>query len=338
MSDFYNSKFLYYKQYIYKLVIVIALTSIGYYLSDCMLFGRLECQTIIPRFFVLIPTIIFIIAYKKTENRVLISHLAYLVFHTVILGTICSCYFLPDLSFASDGFIILQFMFVAIGFTMPKRYSIIWQGISYIEYLIAQPFINFPDLLMMMTLGFPVYIGNCAISIAMDKTYQDQYESKKALEFSISHDPLTNCFNRNIFTDPKLGLIDDFKVNYKDYSFLLFDLDDFKNINDTYGHDTGDEVLKLVSDAVSGQITDTDYLVRWGGEEFLVVTKNSLENAIALGNAMNKATQAIDFNNLDITISIGVASGKSANYLETIKLADIAMYQAKHSGKNRTCC
>jgi len=120
-------------------------------------------------------------------------------------------------------------------------------------------------------------------------------------------------------------------------SVLLFDVDHFKQVNDRYGHKSGDIVLKRLATEVHGQLRGTDFLGRWGGEEFIVLaSNNSLEEAGNLAERLRKHIANVSFPEVgEVTISIGVAqwqSGESRRGL--LDRADKAMYQAKQNGRN----
>ena len=123
------------------------------------------------------------------------------------------------------------------------------------------------------------------------------------------------------------------------FSVLLIDVDFFKKINDTYGHDKGDFVIKRISNLLKQNIRDSDICARWGGEEFLIlVPNNNLDGALILANNLK---ELIEKNNFEIkenvTISIGVSTfDENSSQEKLLKSADIALYKAKENGRNRT--
>lgn len=124
------------------------------------------------------------------------------------------------------------------------------------------------------------------------------------------------------------------------FSLLLFDLDHFKQVNDTHGHDVGDRILKTLVDSLTQGLREGDQLGRWGGEEFLVLAPNTvLEDAAVFAERLRGMVLKAEFG-LDepVTISIGVAEWGKGDTMKTLVVrADRAMYQAKHSGRNRVC-
>ncbi len=122
----------------------------------------------------------------------------------------------------------------------------------------------------------------------------------------------------------------------------MFDVDYFKKFNDTYGHDAGDYILRNLASVVKSNIRHMDMLIRYGGEEFLILAPESTnEEAFAIAERIRQEIEKTDFfyeeKNLRITISLGVASYRHAlSPEEFIKLADSALYLAKKGGRNKT--
>ncbi|MCF8067706.1 MAG: GGDEF domain-containing protein [Desulfobacterales bacterium] len=163
----------------------------------------------------------------------------------------------------------------------------------------------------------------------------------KRLENAASFDPLTNCYNRREFD----RLIDHNIANSlrheKNMSVIMLDIDHFKNVNDTYGHEAGDIALKNVSKNIQFAIRKSDYLARYGGEEFVVVLPDTkISKAIELAERLravieNNPIALPDGKELKITASFGVSSLKSSSNQQTLlREADENLYKAKASGRN----
>jgi len=122
-------------------------------------------------------------------------------------------------------------------------------------------------------------------------------------------------------------------------SIIYFDIDHFKQINDTYGHKKGDFILKEVSKIILQNIRKTDIFGRWGGEEFIIILPfTNLENALILAEKLRKKIEEHDFDGINITISFGVTELKIDDNADTlINRADEALYKAKNKGRNRVC-
>ncbi len=127
---------------------------------------------------------------------------------------------------------------------------------------------------------------------------------------------------------------------FKNVSFLFFDIDHFKSVNDTYGHDAGDKVLQAVAEVIKASVREGDTAARWGGEEIAVTLVGATErDAVNKAEDIRKQIENIQFGaypELKLTISIGVASAEEGSTFEdTLEKADEALYKAKHSGRNR---
>jgi diguanylate cyclase (GGDEF)-like protein len=125
----------------------------------------------------------------------------------------------------------------------------------------------------------------------------------------------------------------------RSYSALLMDIDYFKDINDTYGHETGDHVLKQVADVLQTSIRTTDFVARFGGEEFLVLLPETAEKgALLIAEKIRNAVAERPFPAArQVTISVGVSCARlqDSNEDEAVRRADTALYQAKEQGRNR---
>ena len=145
------------------------------------------------------------------------------------------------------------------------------------------------------------------------------------------NDPLTGVYNRRYFDLVLSKFIKKAaKYNIK-FSVLMLDIDHFKKFNDTYGHDVGDKVLKIVSSTVKEHIRgNQDILFRYGGEEFVIISMDDLTGAITLAKKIN----SLEFKGSPekITISIGISSYKQGE--DVVKLADDNLYRAKEAGRN----
>lgn len=121
------------------------------------------------------------------------------------------------------------------------------------------------------------------------------------------------------------------------FSVILIDIDHFKDVNDTYGHPTGDEVLRRLSGILKSQIRKTDAAGRWGGEEFLILCRDTdQESAAVLAEKLRETVQAQGAEP-GVTISLGVAGYlEGEDRVDLIRRADAALYRAKQAGRNRT--
>ena len=178
------------------------------------------------------------------------------------------------------------------------------------------------------------------IGIFSDVTHQRKDAHDQA--YLATHDPLTGLSNRLLFDDRLEHAINHAERFNKCISLIFCDLDNFKPINDTYGHTIGDEILKKVGSALQGILRKEDTVCRFGGDEFVILVEelNSFEYLNDILRRINELTHTpcvIDGNAITIGMSIGASiypdDGMTPEAL--IKSADTAMYRAKNSGKNR---
>jgi diguanylate cyclase (GGDEF)-like protein/hemerythrin-like metal-binding protein len=158
------------------------------------------------------------------------------------------------------------------------------------------------------------------------------------LEQAASTDRLTGAWNRRRFEEAVLPEIALARRRHDPLSLLMFDLDHFKRVNDTFGHGAGDVVLAGTAQAVRQHLRLSDALIRWGGEEFLVMAPATrLEGALGLAEKLRAAMAAIDFPTVgQVTMSLGVSEYALGEGLdEWIERTDQALYRAKAEGRNR---
>lgn len=156
-------------------------------------------------------------------------------------------------------------------------------------------------------------------------------------------DPLTGINNRAAMDSALAREIEMARRHRTPLSLIVMDIDEFKSINDTYGHASGDEIIKTFTKVVSGIIRKTDMLFRYGGEEFVVIMSNtnsggSVLLAERIRRGIEKMTMPQPRFRLSVTVSLGVASLKNKEDADSLfNRADQALYEAKASGRNRVC-
>ena len=162
------------------------------------------------------------------------------------------------------------------------------------------------------------------------------------LDYQAKHDFLTGLNNRvELEKHFKEELLRTERYNHS-LSIFMIDIDHFKRINDRYGHQAGDNVLKLFADFLLSSVRTSDYVARYGGEEFVVILPETartkaMELAERLRLKISVQDIELEQTTVNITISLGIASypEHGNEYQTLLRMADTAMYKAKHRGRNR---
>ena len=192
------------------------------------------------------------------------------------------------------------------------------------------------EIITMMKSGLFFILGIVFLLFVVFAVQFIRYKRMKKQSFI---DRLTNVYNRNYLHEMQDT------INLDEYMIAALDIDYFKNVNDTYGHDVGDIILREVGNILLHTIRETeDIVVRYGGEEFVIFIKNKLEHSDTSLSVIQRVFTNIKeykmfINEEDyiyITVSIGInkTPSKSKNFLEAFKLADLALYEAKESGRD----
>jgi len=177
------------------------------------------------------------------------------------------------------------------------------------------------------------------------KNYQDRlrHNVQLSLEMAIT-DQLTGLHNRRYMARHLDNLISSAQKSSKPLAFLIMDIDHFKAVNDSHGHDIGDEVLREFANRISANIRGIDLACRYGGEEFVVVMPDTdVEFAHTIAERLRKSVEttpieisrAPDALNITISIGIAVSQGEGDNAEKLLHRADQALYRAKREGRNR---
>lgn len=186
------------------------------------------------------------------------------------------------------------------------------------------------------------FIGIVAIGrvLSYEMRFQLNYATMKT---EVDRDPLTGLYNRRAVA----GIAERTKIGTGEgaerFAVVLLDIDYFKSVNDTYGHDAGDFVLEQVARIVSSSVRRTDYAIRYGGEEILLVLRGAgMNNAYGLAETIRTSVKTSEFTFDDhvirVTVSAGIGEteGDEKTLAPAIRRADEALYAAKGNGRDRT--
>lgn len=273
-------------------------------------------------------------SYQNTLNMISVMQL--MVFTVYLLNLLNQRTTDPSLQFMAMILLIISAFFI------PNR----WKNCILVALIMLVAYTVFctafrtsmvsPSLLQQV-----IYLGICLITCSIfiygrESSRRKQFVAEKLLEYVSTTDKLTGIYNRGHFEHILGAWIKNKRHN--PLCLLFFDIDNFKSVNDRFGHHIGDMVLTLITEAVSAVIRDDDIFARWGGEEFVILFGSiDIKKAMELAERARKAVEEKQYGNAQtVTISIGVVQhreGESA--VDFIKRADEKMYQAKKAGKNQ---
>ncbi len=195
-----------------------------------------------------------------------------------------------------------------------------------------------------MNLGSDLTLAISSYEISMLNMHLERERKALAsanqrLEQLAHFDPLTQIWNRYRIEQAIDSELVAAKRYGAEFALLMFDVDHFKAINDTYGHSLGDEVLVALARRVESSLRGCDYFGRWGGEEFVILaTHSDIQAAAGLAERLRELLGTLQLAGLDqpVTMSIGVVAWQPGDSCKTlIARADAAMYRAKRKGRNR---
>ncbi|CEO15100.1 diguanylate kinase signaling protein [[Clostridium] sordellii] len=169
-------------------------------------------------------------------------------------------------------------------------------------------------------------------TIIIGYMYKINKKRLKKMKYITLHDNLTGVYNRGYFDEKYKELIN----NKFKFSILMIDIDNFKYLNDTFGHQFGDEVLKTITSVILNLLNERCVLCRYGGEEFVILHKYSFkEESVLTAELIRSAVEHLSWSkDIKVTISIGIAY-RLNDGLDTLSKADMNLYKAKNNGKNK---
>ncbi len=197
-------------------------------------------------------------------------------------------------------------------------------------------------MLIFSAIGITVIIIFAFVLVERSQ-YKQSSKTFKKLEDKAYLDPLTTCVNRHKMEEYLESSFKDYTTSKTTFCIIMLDIDHFKNINDTYGHASGDIVLKELSRIIKSQSRSKyDMVCRWGGEEFLIVTNDhTVDDATLFAERIRSSIETANFELksgcIPVTISLGVSIFKDEdnNAHDTIERTDKALYFSKENGRNR---
>ena len=259
---------------------------------------------------------------------------------------------------AVTGMLVIAISGLAFGFILTHKLSNLTKVIT--DFKESGEYVNIEidgsDEISVLSNAFNVMSNKINAYIEKIEHDKSQLESRvkertEALEVTSQHlikvneqlhklsvtDHLTQIFNR-IKIEEQIDSENKRRLRYKNkFSVVLLDIDHFKNVNDTYGHDVGDHILVTISKLISDNIRQSDIVGRWGGEEFIIVCQETeIEGAMRVAEHLRELIINTDFEKIGkMTCSFGVTEAiDNDNVNDIIKRSDEALYEAKDAGRN----
>lgn len=264
--------------------------------------------------------------------------------------------------------IILLTFFIITGF--PRGFSILWilivpaaaMSVFGVKVGSVYSFVLFADVIFFFwmpsgrsllmydysdtyMLRFPfvygcIYLTSFYVEWIRQKTMEELIEAERKNRWLYRHDALTGAYNRHAFYEGLSKILSN--ASNKVVGTIMIDIDNFKHINDTYGHNAGDKVICRLSDIIMKNICEHCLFCRWGGEEFLIVMRcehDPMKIAEVIRRDVEQTQIKLETGEiLTFTVSVGVSLCESVDpevFIERVNDADQAMYAAKKAGKNR---
>ena len=205
-----------------------------------------------------------------------------------------------------------------------------------IEY--AYGLARFTSIINIVITCFLLGVFSFMFTIEMNNSTATLESRTKQFKQLSSIDPLTKLANRRSMMEKLNISMHLLRKDKKIFSLILGDIDDFKKVNDTYGHDCGDKVLIMVAETISSQMRDGDFVCRWGGEEILILVNGNAEAAKSLGERILEKIRSkeviYDNQSVKVTMTFGVAEANESFRIEDfIQKADNRLYYGKTHGK-----
>lgn len=342
---------------------------IGFFLSS-LAFTLMSCRNFIPDFIsIVIPNVLFVVAltlihvglvkfYQLLTKRILIRHSVFII--AVLISALIFTYVYPSTNgrivvismiFSGQCFLIVRSLLYVHKYKEHTSSFII--SLSYLIFgtffafralitLSEEPLVDFMDAGFLHSITVIVY-QLLIISTTFSLAWIVSGHLLKELKDQATQDPLTKVFNRRALEEIVNLEHSRSMRNQAPLSVIMLDIDRFKELNDSYGHNAGDRVLVEVAELLTKSTRGHDSIARFGGEEFIVLlpeTNINQARLIAEKLRMKIASQAFSFaraSDIAVTASFGVTACEleKESWLNVLERADGALYKAKENGRNR---
>ena len=277
------------------------------------------------------------LAYKKRFYNIVMPALALFPVFSISCHVYITSKLINYAPFLTEGYLGVFWTFIVSGMTF--RYALASASVSSIILLVSGFYIiSEPDIYTMHVFWiFCSFSFGFLGALIFDRARKAIFMSQQELHHMAVTDELTGVFNRN-YLNSVLSREMARNLRYdRRFGILIIDIDHFKNINDTFGHAVGDKVLRMVAQILSTYIRSSDTLVRWGGEEFVVVAIEVNDEKLKhLCEKLRRNIEDGSYGSVEkITVSIGATLFRKDDTQDALLLrADKALYEAKEKGRN----
>ena len=321
-------------------IIGLIMSTLGFFQSDIRLY-----VAVIVLFHLIYLSTVFLFRNRFIEasisRRMLIDKVYYIIL--LLWGSAFTALVYMD---AEDITIysIVCMLLAALFIVEPKHvtaiYAVNWLFFSVLVYSLAENTLIANGMvfksLIVTCLSFIIARSNYQIRKSNYQSHNDLALANEKLKDQAVRDSLTKLYNNGYIFDYLEMAMDRARTKAGSLCILMIDIDDFKQINDAYGHLTGDDVIKSISRLLLEEVREQDVVARYGGEEFIIVlNETTKERGLVIAERIRKKVESTHFNDVArVTVSLGLAQLSDGNLHDFIRQADNMLYEAKASGKN----
>ena len=333
-EEFYKAKCEYYQGIVELSLLVACVTTIFFIYSDYMINGSF-IPTLLPRMSILVfIAVFFAVTHYDNSARTMVI-MDFFLGHGMVIAASWTAYNLKDNSNSITGVIIVNLLWLVIGYVSTPMDTTINGVIFVCEIFITNLFNHYTNYELILALEIPIIIGIIFVQYIMTTFYLDHYRLSRKLEEAMVTDPLTRVYNRHILEKIISEKLLDDRSSDEPITVAMLDIDDFKKINDENGHYTGDITLFYIGQKLSNDTQKEDYVIRYGGEEFIIIFRNcDIDTAYVRMDKIRTEIENATDTPVPFTISVGV-SAYTGDYTMTLRTVDSALYEAKNTGKNK---
>ena len=329
-ADFYQCKYDQFKNLTCWIIVIACIIQMTFFVSDCSNVNGFSTGTILSRFTLIVPLILYLIVFKHVSSYKIMVPFSYVMIHACMLSIIWTSIYLSDSVNLRESFLVMQLVFMVVGISAPKEIHFFFHFLLIGDIILGIYLNNLTGLDTIVSLDGAGLAAVCVFEFIFENAYAEQYNTQRKLEDLSLHDQLTGAFNR---TKIKMLCMEDTdELQFKNAGFILLDIDEFKKINENFGHDVGDQIIKELFEIIKVCTRGDDVCVRMGGEQFLIIVPNQ---GLARTKDIGERIRSKVLNKKDLPcsfrISVGVSIYKGGDYHVTINLADKALKFAKEN-------